>query len=422
MLIEFSVSNYRSIGERQVLSLLPATNQKDFLENILEVEGHKALNLIALYGANGSGKSNLLKAIQEFLHIIRRSANRGSTEKLGQDPFLLREGWTELPTIFEMVFCLGEIRYRYGYSYNDKRILKEWLFRKGVGREVSVFQRENDIIDPTSALKGNQKVIDAAIEATRDNALFIATLDTLNLEIAGKIMRFFIEMLVVDGMSTSFFGKIKSVWDGTVVKNHVTKHLKRLKLGLIDIKPIKDESSGKDDEASEYQIMAEHKFYDKEGKPTEGTITWDYFDRESSGSIKALEMSAPLVVTLQAGGILVIDEIEAKMHPLLTLDTINLFLNKETNPGNAQLIFSTHDTNLLSYAKLRRDQIYFAEKNEWESTEIYSLSDFVYVNETDGSETKERPDTDKETRYIEGRYGAVPVIGPLANLKRVVNG
>jgi AAA15 family ATPase/GTPase len=139
-------------------------------------------------------------------------------------------------------------------------------------------------------------------------------------------------------------------------------------------------------------------------------------ERESSGSIKALQLGGPIVLALMTGGVLIIDEIEAKLHPLITLDTINLFLNTESNPHQAQLIFATHDTNLLSYSDLRRDQIYFAEKNNWESTEVYSLSDFVYLR-NNNKEEKERPDTDKEKRYIEGRYGAIPVLGPLMELK-----
>jgi AAA15 family ATPase/GTPase len=123
-------------------------------------------------------------------------------------------------------------------------------------------------------------------------------------------------------------------------------------------------------------------------------------------------------MALSIGGVLAIDEIEARMHPLLTLDTISLFLNKETNPNNAQLIFATHDTNLLSYSDLRRDQIYFAEKNKWESTEIYALSDFIYQDKLQ----KERPDTDKEKRYIEGRYGAIPMLGPISQLKFLKDG
>lgn len=122
------------------------------------------------------------------------------------------------------------------------------------------------------------------------------------------------------------------------------------------------------------------------------------------------------------GGILVIDEIEAAMHPIMTLNTIDLFLNQESNPNHAQLIFATHDTNLLSYSKLRRDQICFVEKNQWESTELYSLSDFVYFGEKNGmfKSEKERPDTDKEKRYLEGRYGAIPVLGDFQRFIRAL--
>lgn len=418
MLIQFKVSNFRSIGEEQVLSLLPATNQKEFPENILEEDGHMALNVTALYGANGSGKSNMLKALGTFLSMIKYSAKASSTDTLNFDPFLLREGWADKPSVFEMVFSIEKHRYRYGFSFNMTHIMEEWLFRKTIGREVNVFQRQQDVIDPSSSLKANTKIIDAAIEATRDNSLFLATLDMLNVTEANTIFEYFKGNVMIDGHRDYDFGHMESVWESSAIKSQVKDHLKRLKLGLIDVDAKKDESLRKPASPdSIYKVMATHKIYDKDGNPTEKNISWDFLERESSGSIKALELSAPITVLLQVGGVLVIDEIEAKLHPLLTLDTINLFLNKQTNPNNAQLIFSTHDTNLLSYANLRRDQIYFAEKNNWESTEVYSLSDFIYVSDTDNIKSKERPDTDKEKRYIEGRYGAVPVLGPLANLK-----
>ena len=111
------------------------------------------------------------------------------------------------------------------------------------------------------------------------------------------------------------------------------------------------------------------------------------------------------------------------MHPIMTLKTVETFLSKESNKNDAQLIFATHDTNLLTYAKLRRDQIYFVEKNDWENSELFSLSDFKYIGEKDGvpfSES-ERPDTDKEKRYIEGRYGAIPALGSFGDyMKQMV--
>lgn len=122
-------------------------------------------------------------------------------------------------------------------------------------------------------------------------------------------------------------------------------------------------------------------------------------------SQKAFQLSGPIIYTLVNGGVLVIDEIEAKLHTRITIEIVNLFLNKNTNPQKAQLLIATHDTNLLKYSKFRRDQINFVEKNANEQTEVYSLSDFKYFKGN-----KERPDTDTEKRYLEGRYGAVPVV------------
>ena len=135
--------------------------------------------------------------------------------------------------------------------------------------------------------------------------------------------------------------------------------------------------------SADFVVTAAHTYYDEEKRPTDTNVIWDWENRESSGSTKAMNLSGSILTTLKSGGVL--------------------------------LIFATHDTNLLSSASLRRDQIYFAEKNEWESTEFYSLSDFKYITQKEGMELseRERPDADKEGRYIEGRYGAIPLLGKL---------
>lgn len=437
MLIEFKASNYRSIGDEQVISFVPAPKQRDYPSNVISKGSYKALNAIGVYGANGSGKSNLLRSMSVFDKILHLSARTLSTTRLPYDPFLLREGWESKPTRFEVTFLVGEDKkYRYGFEYNQDEIVSEWLYRKIVGREVLLFLREKDIIDVSSAFnkdgKGSSKLFDAAVEATRPNALFLSFCDTFNIEEAKAIFQWFKYFYMIDGLNTGVEGwQTVDIWNKSEEgKAQITAYLKRIKdLGIAFVNVTSKDFNAADlpenmnDEMRNalirelsgkkgYSIFSGHQLYSAEGTPTGKHISWKIEERESAGTNKIFHLVGPILRILSQGGVLIIDEIEAKMHPHLTLDIINLFLNAETNPNQAQLIFATHDTNLLTYSSLRRDQIYFAEKNGWESTEVYSLSDFVYLGENgEAKSVKERPDTDKEKRYIEGRYGAVPVLG-----------
>lgn len=436
MLIEFKVSNYRSIGDEQVMSFVPAPKQRDYPSNIFTRGNYKALNVIGVYGANGSGKSNLLRSMSVFDKILHLSARTSSTTRLPYDPFLLREGLENKPTKFEITFLAGEDKkYRYGFEYNQDEIVAEWLYRKSLGREVSLFLRQRDVIDVSSAFnkegKSSAKLFDAAVEATRPNALFLSFCDTFNIEEAKLIFQWFKYFYMIDGLNTGAEGwQTVDIWNKSEEgKEQITDYLKRIKdLGIAFVNVtskdfnIADLPEGMNDEVRNalvrelsgkkgYSIFAGHELYSAEGNPTGKHLSWKIQERESAGTNKIFHLIGPILRILSQGGVLIIDELEAKMHPHLTLDTINLFLHEDTNPNHAQLIFATHDTNLLTYSSLRRDQIYFTEKNEWESTEAYSLSDFVYLGENGETAAKERPDTDKEKRYIEGRYGAVPVLG-----------
>lgn len=429
MLLEFRVCNYRSIGEEQVLSLIPASKQKDHLQNILTKGKYQALNAISLYGQNGSGKSNLLLAMSFLDKLIHISARTSSTTKLPYDPFLLREGWEGKPTRFEITFVIEENRYRYGLEFTEKEVLKEWLFRKSQSREVSLFEREESTIEVSSGFNGSKKIIDAAIEATRDNALFLSTCDMLNVEEAKTIFNWFRYFGMIDGLNTEDLHTV-DLWDKEDYKDKIKKYLESLSLNIADVDITTkdfDESELPDDMPKamknrlakslkgkqSYTVIAKHTLYDSNAKPTPNLVSWEWWEKESAGSKKAFELSGPILWTLANGGVLIIDEIEAKMHPVMTLNTIDIFLDPASNPNKAQLIFATHDTNLLTYSTLRRDQIYFVEKNKWESSELYSLSDFVYFENKNGEfkSEKERPDTDKEKRYFEGRYKAIPVLG-----------
>ncbi len=243
-------------------------------------------------------------------------------------------------------------------------------------------------------------------------------------------MYWFKYFIKIDGLNTENDVQTFSLSENIKYKDKIRQYLSNIGVGLFDIEvDAKDfEESQLPDSLDEnlrsqltrrlmgsksYHVNALHKTYKSDGTLSEKFVNWDFNDRESAGTQKAFKLCGPILWVLANGGVLIIDEIEAALHPIMTLATIELFLNNASSPNNSQLIFATHDTNLLSYSNLRRDQIYFAEKNNWESTEIYSLSDFVYFGEKNGEfkSEKERPDTDKEKRYFEGRYGAIPALG-----------
>lgn len=424
MLIEFRVFNFRSICEEQVISLVPAPKQTDYPSNIIDFHKYKILNGLALYGANSSGKSNLLKSIELLNNLLYLSAKASSTTKLPYDPFLLKEGYAEKPTKLEITFITDKARYRYGVEFDSEEIISEWLYRKRTGREVELFNRFKDKIDVSSGFKGSKRVIDTAIEATRNNALFLSFCDMLNIKEAKSIFKWFDKFIFVEGLDTKGEAlQTKNLWKEPKFQEKIKEYLTLLDLGFEDLRIQKKEfhpaelpeeankmpkqqmikeSAGK----AGLQVNTVHATYDEAGQKREKVMVWPMEERESEGTKKAFQFSGPILYALLNGGVLIVDEIEVKTHPMLTLSTIDLFFSRKTNPLNAQIIFATHDTNLLSYTKLRRDQINFVEKNAWQATELYALSDFRYFNNQ-----KERPDVDKEKRYLEGRYGAVPALG-----------
>lgn len=419
MLIAFKVSNYRSISKEQVISLVPATKQKDYPTNIISAGKSESLNAVALYGANASGKSNLLKSMEILDKLLYISPRTNSNTKLAYSPFLLEEGYDSLPTKLEIIFIVNENQYRYIVEYNRNVVVSEYLYRKKTGREVILFARNNEVIQVFKGFEGATKLIDAAIEATRDNALFLSICDMFNIKEAKSIFQWFNKFVFIDGINTDTegFKTVKTWEEEPEYREKIKEYLALLNLGFIDIEvKVNDFEEGNIPiinpliDSKSYQPIATHFLYDKNGNKTTKTISWN-IEEESQGTQKAFHLSSPILKTLILGGVLIIDEIETKMHPMMTINTINLFLNKETNPNQGQIIFATHDTNLLTYANLRRDQINFVEKNKCEATEIYSLSDFKYFNETEQKEYSERIDADKEKRYLEGRYGAIPVLG-----------
>lgn len=432
MLLEFKIANYRSIGEEQTLSLVPANNQKEYEVNIFHDGKYEALNALAIYGPNAGGKSNIIRGLGCMSFIITHSAKLSSSSSLPYDPFLLREGFSSQDTLFEITFVLEEIRYRYGFSYNATSIKKEWLYRKITGRETRLFERQDDTIDVGSGFDGSQRIINLAIEATRTNGLFLSVCDMVNINLAKHLVKRISLIKVIGTFTEPLKFTTASLLENPLFTDKITNYIHSLDLNILGLRletkefdesdlPIdlnenmKNAFSRELKGAKKLNLLTQHTLYDIDGNATKDLITWNMEERESSGTNKALHISGPVLLSLSLGGVLLIDEVEANLHPLMTLETIKMFLNPNININKAQLIFSTHDTNLLNNAKLRRDQIYFISKGTWENSELFSLSDFKYLGERKGKvfSEAERPDSDKTKRYLEGRYGAVPNMKPL---------
>lgn len=424
MLVEFSVSNYLSFKDKTTVSLLASSIKEHRDSNIFSQVKYDLLRGAILYGANASGKSNFIKAMSTMRRLVLYSFDKSSAEVLGITPFLLSTETEKAPSIFEVVFLVDDIRYRYGFEVDDKAIHAEWLYEAVKQTEKPLFVREKDGIQVMERAFPEGKDLE---ERTRDNALFLAVVDQFNGKTAKKIMQWFNSLITVSGLShEDYKGVTFSLLEDKTTRPLLLDFYKKLDLGFDDIttdKTVFDPKELPDDipesvvkqlvtdlqDSFRIDIRTVHKKYNSKNKPV-GNVEFDMRSQESSGTNKLFNISGPVFDVLNNGGVLVVDELDASLHPLLTLAITKLFNSAEFNRKNAQLIFATHDTNLLNYGNYRRDQIYFMEKNAYGVSEMYSLVEYKEEGKTI------RKDRSFEKDYIEGRYGAVPFISNLQNI------
>jgi AAA15 family ATPase/GTPase len=418
MIIDFTVGNFLSFQDKRTLSF-QASGISELPENIIKIGKNKLLRSGVVYGANSSGKSNLIKGIDRMRDLLLNSVKLNDNDLLEYSPFLLSNKENE-PTFFEMEFYHLSKIFRYGFEYNEKKILNEWLFLKqGTKKEAVQFIRTIDGIGVSPEFEegiGKEK-------STNDNRLFVSLVAQLGGKTSKKILEWFRGYNVLSGIEhkdyTGFslrmlHKKIKGCEESLSL-------YQKLKLGFTDIKVKEAEFNTSELPSNmpdnlriklvkEFQgktmvsIKTVHNRYDKSGQII-GNILFDKDENESEGTKKIIDLSGPIFDTLLLGKILIIDELDAKLHPLITIQIVKLFNNPDTNPNNAQLFFATHDTNLLNSELFRRDQIWFTEKDATEQTDLYSLIEFKLP---DGS--KVRNDSNLERNYIRGRYGAIPFI------------
>ena len=419
MLLEFSVKNFLSFKDETTLSLI-ASNITELDENIIDTEsGLNILKSAAIYGANASGKSNLLQSIS-FLRgfVLNSSKDSQAGEKIPVIPFLLDKQTINQPSYFEVVFLINDIRYRYGFEVNRSTIISEWLFhcRK---RETNLFYRENKKIKTSSAFREGSKSL---IDKTRDNALFLSVCAQFNGEISSSIINWFDDLVQLETDNDSRYHNysLDQIKHDSVLKEKMLSLLKKFDIGILDIsvediafeenqipEEIQEElfkilrGEIKDNKIFLEDVNSVHPLFEGEKRIGVQEIPWMY---ESSGTKKLLNISGPIFDSLSKGYVLIIDEIDIRLHPLITQALIRLFHSKETNPNNAQLILATHDPKLMSSNLFRRDQIWFTEKDKFGSSQLYSLVEF-----------KPRKKTNIEKAYMDGRFGGIPYINKIAD-------
>ncbi|MBR5941069.1 MAG: ATP-binding protein [Neisseriaceae bacterium] len=418
MLIEMNVSNFRSFKEKQTLSMVKAKGN-ELPDNAFtaQMSSGKSIDLLhsaAIYGANASGKSNVLKALMTMHDIVVNSHN--IMGKLPIHPFKLDTKSRQEPTEFEVTILIDKVRYQYGFSATEKQIYDEWLFVYPKGKAQVWFEREwNEEKqaydwDFSNYLTGEKQLWK---KATRNNALFLSTAVQLNSEKLKPLFDWFAHTLKMTGLNTDYWDmSFTAKQCQTEQKNDILNLIKVADLGIDDfnvhIKKTKWHLAATDRdipdtvkekipyEFEEILIQSIHK--DNEKKSVLLNLNSD----ESDGTKRFFSFAAPFLHILENGSVVFIDELNNSLHPKLVQFLVELFHNKEKNQKNAQLIFTTHDTTILNQEVFRRDQIWFCEKNQDNATTLYPLSDF-----------KPRKGVENlEAAYLSGRYGALPFIQP----------
>lgn len=422
MLLEFTVGNYLSFKEPVTLSL-EASAISDFPENIFTKGRYRLLKSAVIYGANASGKTNLLQAISEMRNIVKTSAKMSSTDTFSVTPFLLDTQTETLPSFFEILFLVDEVRYRYGFELTPTSVHTEWLYQSKASAEKPLFIRDGNAIEVSGKFPEGKNLE----SKTRENALFLSVCDQFNGEIAKKVMQWFSNGNTISGLlHDTYRGVTFKLLNDPDCQPSILEFLEKLDLGFGEVHVQEEEFSpeklpenmplatrlrlSSDLKGKKmFQFKTMHDQFNPAGEKV-GQVEFDLDLQESSGTNKIFDLLGPIFDTLLTGKVLVVDELDAKLHPLLTKALVALFNSEENNPHNAQLVFATHDTNLLTYGNFRRDQIYFTEKDKKGATALYSL---VEYKEDGGTVRKDRS---FEKDYVQGRYGAIPYLGDLSKL------
>ena len=426
---EFSFGNFKSFKEIQTLNLSAAKikshNKEIDVNNIIDENSNFFLKTKAIYGANASGKSNIIKALVTFIKIIKTSIKDEDILYL-IDSFRLSTETENEPSFFQLIFWHNNIKYRYGFELDDEKIYAEWLYSTPNKRELPLFIREGKKIIELDKKNYNEgyklvSLFDEEAEENeifRNNSLFLSTLATFGF---GKLSKDLINAIgstiVISGLGHQ--GMFRFAGDSISnieKKKYIVNFLKYGDVGIEDIDAMdmpeidsieSENNDGTKEDLTKQKkrklLISFRKKYDENLKVVDNE-SFPFSANESEGTQKLFELSPFIYEAIKNNRPIIIDEFDARFHPLLTKKIVELF-NSTSNVGS-QLIFTTHDTNLLSSDLLRRDQIEFVEKNQFGASHLYSLVEFKGI----------RNNASFEKDYIQGKYGAIPFLGDFDKL------
>lgn len=412
MLIQFRVENHRSLRDEQTLSLVAARNiGSDGDDCLIRPKGldEALLPAVALYGANASGKTNVLLALDLMRNVVRDSHRLWEPEAgVPQQPFALSDT-QHAPSLYEVDVLVANVRYQYGFVLSAYRIEEEWLYAWPNGRKQAWFEREGGDFNFGRHLGGENETIRTL---TRSNSLFLSASAQNNhsalLPIFGWFQRLRLELRRretflsrLDGLGARLAWQEVGGDEGLRIGHETYVQLLRsADLGIVDFRIASRLNGGSDGRPGRNPDVV---FWHKADSIDR---IWLPVEAQSAGTITLLDLATSYIPILSAGGVLCVDELEASLHPMLAAALVRLFCDPKQNPNGAQLIFTTHDTNLLGnvpgFTPLRRDQIWLTEKDDVGATHLYPLTDF-----------HPRKHENLERGYLQGRYGAVPFLGDL---------
>lgn len=383
MLRSFRLGNHRSFRDEQELSLLPAYDRDQAV-----------LPVIAIYGANASGKSNVLDGLAFMREAVVDSFQRWDVDAgVVRNEFRLDAGAREQPSTFVVDLMVDDVRHTYGFTADGQRILEEWLYAYPNRRKRALFERTRDDIEFGSTMTEHRAKLDVLEGLTRPNALFLSLAAQSNVEQLMSVYRWFRSGIRLRlGPPFHPDAAIAALVRGLALSRpedagRLLTLLTSADVGITSIR-VEDPREGN-------RIVFRH-----------GDSNEDFeLNEESDGTRAWLELLLVVIDVLHDGTVFVVDEIDASLHPLLTARLVGLFRDPVGNPNGAQLIFTTHDASLLGTMigeeVLARDQVWFVEKDEAGASTLYPLTDF-----------KPRTGENTERRYLAGSYGAVPVLDP----------